>query len=125
MLSTILVADDSATMRMIVQATLTSAGWQVLAAVDGKQALAMAQAQPVDLVVTDWNMPEMGGLDLIYCLRQLAQYEDVPILVLTTEGDSASKSAARDLGVAGWITKPVDPEVLVSMASELLEQADS
>lgn len=122
MTATILVADDSATMRMIVQATLTGAGWKVLAAGNGKDALtlAMEQAQPVDMVVSDWNMPVMGGLDLIRGLRQVERYQDVPVLVLTTEDDVESKTAARDLGVCGWLQKPVDPDLLVEMASELL-----
>ncbi|ARP86963.1 response regulator [Bordetella genomosp. 9] len=124
MTATILVADDSATMRMIVQATLTGAGWQVLAASNGKDALALAleQDRPVDLVVSDWNMPVMGGLDLIRGLRQAGQYQDVPVLVLTTEDDVESKTAARDLGVCGWLQKPVDPDLLIEMASELLGQ---
>jgi two-component system chemotaxis response regulator CheY len=122
MTATILVADDSATMRMIVQATLTGAGWKVLAAGNGKDALtlAMDQAEPVDLVVSDWNMPVMGGLDLIRGLRQVGRYEEVPVLVLTTEDDVESKTAARDLGVCGWLQKPVDPDLLIEMASELL-----
>jgi two-component system chemotaxis response regulator CheY len=124
MTATILVADDSATMRMIVQATLTGAGWTVLAAGNGKDALALAleQATPVDMVVSDWNMPIMGGLDLIRGLRQVDRYQDVPVLVLTTEDDVESKTAARDLGVCGWLQKPVDPDLLIEMASELLGQ---
>jgi two-component system chemotaxis response regulator CheY len=122
----ILVADDSATMRMIVQATLVGAGWDVITAGNGSIALdlAKAQPQPFDLVVTDWNMPVMGGLDLIRGLRQLSQYEEVPVLVLTTEDDGDSKNAARDLGVSGWLAKPADPDVLVSLAAELLGQTD-
>ncbi|AOB27075.1 MULTISPECIES: response regulator [Bordetella] len=120
MTARILVADDSATMRMIVQAALTGAGWQVVTASDGRQALELAQAQPVDLVVSDWNMPVMGGLDLIRGLRGQARYQDLPVLVLTTEDDGDSKAAARDLGVCGWLNKPLDPDVLVDLAAELL-----
>lgn len=120
MAATILVADDSATMRMIVQATLTGAGWKVLTAGNGQEALEMARRHPVDLVVSDWNMPVMGGLQLIQGLREQEQYLDVPVLVLTTEDDVDSKMAARDLGVCGWLSKPVDPDVLVELASELL-----
>ncbi|KDC23524.1 response regulator receiver domain protein [Bordetella bronchiseptica E014] len=120
MTARILVADDSATMRMIVQAALTRAGWQVVTASDGKQALELAQAQAVDLVVSDWNMPVMGGLDLIRGLRGQARYQDLPVLVLTTEDDGDSKAAARDLGVCGWLNKPLDPDVLVDLAAELL-----
>ncbi|ASC68147.1 response regulator [Achromobacter denitrificans] len=122
MAATILVADDSATMRMIVQATLTGAGWKVLTAGNGQEALEMARRHPVDLVVSDWNMPVMGGLELIQGLREEDQYLDVPVLVLTTEDDVDSKMAARDLGVCGWLSKPVDPDVLVELASELLDE---
>ncbi|CAB3674469.1 response regulator [Achromobacter sp. SIMBA_011] len=122
MAATILVADDSATMRMIVQATLTGAGWKVLTAGNGQEALEVAKNHPVDLVVSDWNMPVMGGLQLIQGLREQEQYLDVPVLVLTTEDDVDSKMAARDLGVCGWLSKPVDPDVLVELASELLDE---
>ncbi len=122
MAATILVADDSATMRMIVQATLTGAGWKVLTAGNGQEALELAKSHPVDLVVSDWNMPVMGGLELIQGLRQEDEYLDVPVLVLTTVDDVDSKMAARDLGVCGWLSKPVDPDVLVELASERLDE---
>ncbi|SEK01401.1 MULTISPECIES: response regulator [unclassified Achromobacter] len=122
MAATILVADDSATMRMIVQATLTGAGWKVLTACNGQEALEVAMANPVDLVVSDWNMPVKGGLELIQGLREADRYMDVPVLVLTTEDDVDSKMAARDLGVCGWLSKPVDPDVLVELATELLDE---
>ncbi|SAI38896.1 chemotaxis two-component response regulator [Bordetella ansorpii] len=120
MTSTILVADDSTTMRMIVKTVLSQAGWQVLAAKDGQEALALAQTSQVDLVVSDWNMPVMGGLGLIRGLREQPQYQHTPVLVLTTEEDDISKSAARELGVSGWLNKPLDPQVLVELAAELL-----
>ena len=122
MTATILVADDSTTMRMIVQATLTGAGWNVLTACNGQEALEVAMANPVDLVVSDWNMPVKGGLELIQGLREADRYMDVPVLVLTTEDDVDSKMAARDLGVCGWLSKPVDPDVLVELATELLDE---
>ncbi|MEN5161718.1 response regulator [Achromobacter spanius] len=122
MTATILVADDSTTMRMIVQATLTGAGWTVLTACNGQEALEVAMANPVDLVVSDWNMPVKGGLELIQGLREAERYMDVPVLVLTTEDDVDSKMAARDLGVCGWLSKPVDPDVLVELATELLDE---
>ncbi|WBX90445.1 response regulator [Achromobacter mucicolens] len=122
MTATILVADDSTTMRMIVQATLTGAGWKVLTACNGQEALEVAMANAVDLVVSDWNMPVKGGLELIQGLREEDRYVDVPVLVLTTEDDVDSKMAARDLGVCGWLSKPVDPDVLVELATELLDE---
>lgn len=123
MAATILVADDSATMRMIVRAALSSAGWQVITASNGQEALTLARQQAVDLVVSDWNMPVMGGLGLIQGLRQLEPYQDVPVLVLTTEDDGESKMAARDLGVCGWLNKPLDPDTLVELAAELLDES--
>ncbi|QWF38467.1 response regulator [Bordetella hinzii] len=120
MTATILVADDSATMRMIVKAALTSAGWQVLTARNGQEALEVARQRPVDMLVSDWNMPVMGGLGLIRGLRGERRYEDLPVLVLTTEDDVDSKMAARDLGVCGWLNKPLDPDTLVELTSELL-----
>jgi len=107
---------------MIVQATLTGAGWKVLTACNGQEALEVAMANPVDLVVSDWNMPVKGGLELIQGLREEDRYMDVPVLVLTTEDDVDSKMAARDLGVCGWLSKPVDPDVLVELATELLDE---
>jgi len=112
----IVVADDSATMRMIVTATLKAQGWQVRAACDGEQALALVREQRPDLVVTDWNMPLMGGLEVVQRLRAEAATRHTPILVLTTEDDTRSQDAARKLGVNGWLYKPVDPDLLVQAA---------
>ncbi|MFJ1298786.1 two-component system response regulator [Bordetella genomosp. 5] len=122
MTAKILVADDSATMRMIVRAALAGAGWEVVTAGNGQEALELAGQHDIHLVVSDWNMPVMGGLDLIRGLREQERYFDVPVLVLTTEDDVDSKTAARDLGVCGWLNKPVDPETLVDLAAELLDE---
>jgi two-component system chemotaxis response regulator CheY len=112
-------------MRSIVQAAMQSAGWNVVLASNGKEALEKAQVHPVDLVLSDWNMPVMGGLGFIQGLRALAQYKDLPVLVLTTEEDDVSKTAARELGVSGWVNKPVDPAGLVEFVAELLGIAPS
>jgi len=120
MTATILVVDDSATMRMIVQAALGAAGWRVLTAGDGRQALELARGDRIDLLVSDWNMPVMDGLALIQELRAEPGYQELPVLVLTTEQAAQSKNAARGLGVCGWLNKPVEPDVLVELAAELL-----
>ncbi|WP_407851367.1 response regulator [Bordetella petrii] len=120
MTATILVVDDSATMRMIVQAALGAAGWRVLTAADGRQALELARGERIDLLVSDWNMPVMDGLALIQELRGEPGYQELPVLVLTTEQAAQSKDAARGLGVCGWLNKPVEPDVLVELAAELL-----
>jgi len=109
----ILVIDDSATMRMIVTRTLQRQGWTVRAACNGADALKRVGAQVPDLVVTDWNMPVMSGLDLVRNLHANPVLRDVPVLVLTTEDDDQDQHAARSLGVKSWIYKPVDPVLLV------------
>lgn len=120
MVPNILVADDSLTMRLILQAALAGAGWQVVLATNGKEALEKSQAGSFDMVLSDWNMPVMGGLGFIQGLRAQVRYKETPVLVLTTEEDDVSKTAARELGVSGWVNKPVDPDGLVEFVAELL-----
>ena len=116
----VLVADDSATIRMIVQASLAGAGWDVRLAADGAQALALAQAERPDLVITDWNMPVLDGPGLIAAFRADVTLADLPVLVLTTEGDEQVYAQARALGVQGWLGKPVEPDTLVAVVADFL-----
>jgi two-component system chemotaxis response regulator CheY len=108
-------------MREILCAALGSAGYEVTTANDGEDGLEHALAQRFDLVLTDLYMPRMGGLDLIKRLRANPSYQETPILVLTTESDEGFKAAVREAGATGWIEKPVDPELLVDLASALGE----
>ena len=121
----VLVVDDSATMRMIVQATLTNAGRPVVLAADGRQALDMLARERVALLITDWNMPVMDGPALIQAVRADPALADLPVVVLTTEGDEAAQDQAQSLGVIGWLGKPVDPATLVGVVDELLPPAQS
>jgi two-component system chemotaxis response regulator CheY len=116
----ILSVDDSASVRQMVQLTLQGAGYQVVQANDGADGLAKAQATPVDMVVTDLNMPVMNGLGLIRELRKLPAYRGVPILFLTTESDAEMKKQAKEAGATGWITKPFQQEQLVSVVKKVL-----
>lgn len=120
MIPNILVVDDSLTMRLIVQAAMVGAGWKVVLATNGKEALDKSQGGTFDLVLSDWNMPVMGGLGFIQGLRAQPKYKETPVLVLTTEEDDVSKAAARELDVSGWVNKPVDPDGLVEFVAELL-----
>lgn len=117
----VLVVDDSVTMRMVVQAAFLDVGWQVTTASNGKEALDLAQQQHFDLVVSDLNMPVMHGLEFIGNMRQHSANQDVPVLVLTTEDDDASKETAAELGVYAWVHKPVDPDTLVALSQDLLD----
>jgi two-component system, chemotaxis family, chemotaxis protein CheY len=107
MIRNILAIDDSASMREILCAALGSAGYEVTTANDGEDGLEHALAQRFDLVLTD--------------LRANPSYQETPILVLTTESDEGFKAAVREAGATGWIEKPVDPELLVDLASALGE----
>ncbi len=112
----VLAVDDSVAMRHILEATLTSAGYQATLATDGRDALQKAVAAApdggFDLILTDHNMPGLTGLELISALRELSPYVHTPILMLTTEDSDDFKEAARSAGASGWLLKPLDPQVL-------------
>lgn len=117
----ILAVDDSPSMRQMVGLTLRSAGHEVLSAVDGVDALGKASCgEPLDLVITDVNMPNMDGLTLVRELRRLPQYRGVPLLVLTTEDGPERKQEGRAAGATGWIVKPFDPERLLATVGRVL-----
>ena len=116
----ILAVDDSASMRQMVRFTLESAGYKVVQAVDGIEALDFAKHTPVDLVLTDVNMPRMDGITLVRELRGLSSYKFTPMLVLTTESGSDTKQRGKQAGATGWIVKPFSPEQLLSTIARVL-----
>jgi two-component system chemotaxis response regulator CheY len=116
----VLTVDDSASVRQLIRMTLVEAGYQVVEAGDGREGLAKAQATPADAVITDINMPNMNGIELVAALRKLATYNGVPIVCLTTESDDDIKQAARAAGASGWITKPFRPEQLLGVVKKVL-----
>lgn len=117
---TVLIVDDSVTVRRMVAAVLESAGWPVIVASDGAEALTVLEHNTVGLIITDLNMPEMDGITLIEQLRARPALSQVPILVLTTEMDDATKARARDAGASGWLGKPVDGRAIVDVTAALL-----
>ena len=118
---TVLVIDDSPTMRQMVAFTLANAGFQVVEAGSGQEALTKlgACSQPA-LVVTDLNMPGMDGLTLIRELRQLPAMKFVPILILTTESSADKKAEGRSAGATGWIVKPFHPDQFMKVVQKVL-----
>ena len=116
----ILAVDDSASMRKMVAFTLAGAGYQVVEAVDGQDALQKAQANTFDLVLTDQNMPNLDGLGLTRKLRASEKYQSVPILILTTESSDAMKQAGRQAGATGWLVKPFDPNRLIEVIQKVV-----
>jgi two-component system chemotaxis response regulator CheY len=117
---TILAVDDSASMRQMVRYTLESAGYTVVQAADGVEALELAKAKPADLVLTDVNMPRMDGLTLVRELRALSTYKFTPMLVLTTESGQDTKQRGKQAGATGWIVKPFNPEQLLATIAKVL-----
>ena len=120
MAKTILTVDDSASIRQMVAFTLKSAGYTVLEAADGNAGLNSAKSNPIDLILTDQNMPGMDGLTLIKALRALPQYRSTPILMLTTEAGDAMKQQGRAAGATGWLVKPFDPQKLLDVVKKVL-----
>ena len=120
MSKTILIADDSASMRQMIGFTLRDAGYDVVEAVDGRDALAKAGANAPHMLITDLNMPNMDGIELIRRARALPRCKYIPIVMLTTESQDAKKQEGRAAGASGWIVKPFRTEQLVMVAKKLL-----
>jgi two-component system, chemotaxis family, chemotaxis protein CheY len=116
----ILVVDDSVTMRQMVSLTLEKAGHTVHIADSGISALKLTDKERFDLVITDINMPGMGGLELIKELRMRQAMRTKPILVLTTESDPEKKAAGRAAGATGWLVKPFEPSTLLEVLPRVL-----
>lgn len=119
-MSKILAVDDSKSMRQMVAMSLKSAGHDVTEAEDGVQALTAAKQAQFDIVVTDINMPNMNGIELIHALRALPNYKFTPILCLTTESSGDMKTKGKEAGATGWIVKPFSPEKLLSVINRVL-----
>jgi two-component system chemotaxis response regulator CheY len=110
-------------MRQMVRATLQSAGYQVMEAADGQEALEFARANPVDLVIADVNMPRMDGIQLVSELRALPAYRLTPLLLLTTESSQQKKLEGKRAGATGWIVKPFNPAQLLATLTRLFGTA--
>lgn len=110
-----LVVDDSASIRQLVSFTLTEAGHEVLAAENGRDAVEKLSGSKIDMVITDLNMPDMDGIELIRKLRSMDDYRFSPILMLTTESQEAKKQEGKRAGASGWIVKPFTPQQLLEV----------
>lgn len=116
----IMTVDDSSSVRQMVGLTLKGAGYDVVEACDGQDALSKLQADPVDMVVTDLNMPNMDGIELIRNLRGLPAFKFTPIIMLTTESQATRKQEGKSAGATGWIVKPFKPEQLIGVVKKVL-----
>ena len=124
MAKTIMVVDDSATMRLSLKLALELSGFKVESAGDGVMALNLLKVGPKpDLIITDINMPNMGGLEFIKNLRALPGFRFIPVLALTTESKQEKRDEAKKYGATGWLVKPVTGPELVKVIKQVLPGA--
>jgi len=116
----IMTVDDSASIRQMVGFTLRQAGYDVVEAADGKDALSKLDGSPVHMVITDLNMPNLDGIGLIKSVRSHASYKFIPIVMLTTESQESKKLEGKQAGATGWIVKPFKAEQLVAITKKVL-----
>jgi len=119
-MASIMAVDDSGSMLQMVVFTLKGAGYEVVEASDGQEALDIAKTKSVNLVLTDVNMPRMDGISLIRELRGLPAYKFTPLLMLTTESSPEKKHQGKAAGATGWIVKPFNPEQLLKTVKKCL-----
>ncbi|MFP4169324.1 MAG: response regulator [Desulfonatronovibrionaceae bacterium] len=116
----IMTVDDSASVRQMVAFTLKEEGFEVVEAKDGQDALSKLNS-PVDMIVTDLNMPNMDGIELIKNVRAKSEMKFIPIIMLTTESQAEKKTEGKKAGATGWIVKPFKPEQLMSVVKKVLK----
>lgn len=120
MAKTILVVDDSASLRQVVGIALKGAGYDVLEACDGKDALTKLNGQKIHLIISDVNMPNMDGITFVTEAKKLPDYKFTPIIMLTTESGENKKSAGQAAGAKAWVVKPFQPAQMLAAVSKLI-----
>lgn len=119
MAKTIMVVDDSASLRQVVGIALKSAGYDVIEAADGQIALSKLGDKKINLIVCDVNMPNMDGITFVRELKQQANHKFTPVIMLTTESQEAKKREGQAAGARAWVVKPFKPEVLLGAVQKL------
>lgn len=120
MSKTILIVDDSASIRQVVSITLKGAGYEVIEGVDGRDALTKLDGRKIHLIVSDVNMPNMDGLSFIKAAKQLPAYKFTPVIMLTTETAEAMKQQGQAVGAKAWMVKPFQPAQMLGAVSKLI-----
>ena len=119
MAKTIMVVDDSASIRMVVGIALRRAGYEVIEAQDGKDAIGKLTGQKVHLIISDVNMPVMDGITSVKNVKQMPSYRFTPIIMLTTESDESKKREGQAAGAKAWVVKPFKPEQMLGAVQKL------
>jgi two-component system chemotaxis response regulator CheY len=119
MAKTILVVDDSASMRQVLRIALKGAGYDVIEGLDGNDALTKLTGQKVHLIISDVNMPGMDGITFLKAVKQIPAYKFTPVIMLTTESGESKKSEGRAAGARAWVCKPFAPPMLLDAVQRL------
>lgn len=119
MAKVIMIVDDSASIRMVVGIALRGAGYEVIEARDGQDALNQLTGRKVNLIISDVNMPIMDGITFVKAVKQLASYRFTPVIMLTTESDESKKREGQAAGAKAWVVKPFKPEQMLGAVQKL------
>jgi len=119
-MKTILIVDDSISIRQVVGMTLRANGYDVLEACDGKDALAKLTGQKINLIISDVNMPNMDGITMLKEIKQMPAYRFTPVIMLTTEGSDQKKEEGKAAGAKAWVVKPFKPEQMLVAVQKLI-----
>lgn len=117
---TIMIIDDSISLRQVVAIALQNAGYEVIEACDGKDALSKLTGQKVHLMICDVNMPNMDGISFLKAVKELPNYKFTPIIMLTTEAGEDKKKEGQAAGARAWVVKPFKPDQLLMAVSKLI-----
>lgn len=117
---TVLIVDDSASLRQVVNIALTSAGYEVVEACDGKDALSKLDGRKVHLVISDVNMPNLDGISLVKEIKKLPLYKFTPVIMLTTDSSDGRKQEGQAAGAKAWVVKPFQPAQMLTAVSRLI-----
>lgn len=120
MAKTILVVDDSASLRQVVSIALKGAGYDVIEGVDGKDALTKLDGSKIHLIISDVNMPNMNGIEFVKAAKQLPAYKFTPVIMLTTESGESMKQEGQAAGAKAWVVKPFQPAQMLAAVSKLV-----
>ncbi|MDH0748777.1 response regulator [Pseudomonas sp. GD03842] len=120
MAKNVLVVDDSSSVRQVVGIALKSAGYDVIEACDGRDALSKLTGQKVHLIISDVNMPNMDGITFVKEVKKLASYKFTPIIMLTTESQESKKAEGQAAGAKAWVVKPFQPAQMLAAVSKLI-----